>query len=158
MFDLKMKFDESDNVVIRATRAVTDKMSDLFGKTLVLLVVRFYFDQLGGMFTKTEISQVLTEITKMDPDFDLEKFILECRLEIIPNVLEAVVRGELEILEDWCHEAVINASSIDVETSIITALQAYNAVAVPIKEARKVGLRLHHQVLDIAHVDVIALL
>lgn len=32
LFDLKMKYDESDNVVIRATRAFTDKMGYLFGK------------------------------------------------------------------------------------------------------------------------------
>ena len=32
MFDLKVKYDESDHVVIRATRAFTDKMTDLFGE------------------------------------------------------------------------------------------------------------------------------
>ena len=34
MFDLKTKYDESDHVAIRATRAFTDKMQDLFGKQL----------------------------------------------------------------------------------------------------------------------------
>ena len=28
-----MKYDESDNVVIRATRVVTDKLSDVFSKS-----------------------------------------------------------------------------------------------------------------------------
>lgn len=31
MFDMKMKYDESDHVVIRATRTFTDKVSELFG-------------------------------------------------------------------------------------------------------------------------------
>ena len=31
-FDLKMKYDESDNAVVRASRAVTEKVSYLFGK------------------------------------------------------------------------------------------------------------------------------
>lgn len=29
---MKMKYDESDNALIRASRAVTDKMTDLIGK------------------------------------------------------------------------------------------------------------------------------
>ena len=60
----------------------------------------------GGVFSKTEMSEVLTEICKMDPNFDKELFIRDCRDDIIPNVLEAIIRGDLEILEDWCHEAV----------------------------------------------------
>lgn len=58
------------------------------------------------MFSKTEMSEVLTEICKMDPQFDKELFIRDCRDDIIPNVLEAIVRGDLEILESWCYEAV----------------------------------------------------
>lgn len=30
LFDLKMKYDESDNIFIRATRTVTDKFADIF--------------------------------------------------------------------------------------------------------------------------------
>lgn len=30
-FEMKMKYDESDNVIIRASRAVTDKMTDIIG-------------------------------------------------------------------------------------------------------------------------------
>ena len=32
IFSLKTKYDESDNVVIRATRLVTDKLSDVFSE------------------------------------------------------------------------------------------------------------------------------
>ena len=32
MFDMKMKYDESENLLIRATRTFTDKMSEMFGK------------------------------------------------------------------------------------------------------------------------------
>ena len=32
LFSLKMKYDESDNIMIRATRVVTDKLSDVFSK------------------------------------------------------------------------------------------------------------------------------
>ena len=31
LFDMKARYEESDNLVVRATRTVTDKMSELFG-------------------------------------------------------------------------------------------------------------------------------
>ena len=31
MFDMKNKYDESDHVVLRATKSVTEKVSDIFG-------------------------------------------------------------------------------------------------------------------------------
>ena len=32
MFDLKVKYDESDHIMVRATRAFTDKMGQMFGE------------------------------------------------------------------------------------------------------------------------------
>ncbi|POI25590.1 hypothetical protein CIB84_010658 [Bambusicola thoracicus] len=71
-FEMKMKYDESDNAFIRASRAVTDKVTDL----------------IGGLFSKTEMSEVLTEILKVDPSFDKDRFLKQCERDIIPNVLE----------------------------------------------------------------------
>ncbi|XP_064609200.1 mitochondrial import inner membrane translocase subunit TIM44-like [Liolophura sinensis] len=122
LFDLKMKYDESDNVLIRATRTFTDKIGYLF----------------GGMFSKTEMSEVLTEIVKIDPNFTKERFIEECEKEIIPNILEAMVRGDLEVLKDWCYEA------------------PFNTLAHPIKQAFAAGYKFNSRVLDINNVDVAA--
>jgi import inner membrane translocase subunit TIM44 len=85
-----MKYDESDNPVVRASRLITDKVSELF----------------GGLFSKTELSEVLTEICKIDSNFDKNQFLKDCEQDIIPNILEAMIRGDLEILKDWCYEAV----------------------------------------------------
>ncbi|XP_033051348.1 mitochondrial import inner membrane translocase subunit TIM44 isoform X1 [Trachypithecus francoisi] len=71
-FEMKMKYDESDNAFIRASRALTDKVTDL----------------LGGLFSKTEMSEVLTEILRVDPAFDKDRFLKQCESDIIPNVLE----------------------------------------------------------------------
>ena len=90
--DMRLKYEESDNPVIRGTRIVTDKLQDL----------------MGGLFTRTEMSEALTEIVKMDPDFCKESFLKDCERDIIPNVLEAMVRGDLDILQDWCFEAPFN--------------------------------------------------
>lgn len=119
-FDWKMKYDESDNPMVRVTRVVTDKITDVF----------------GSLFTKTELSEVLTEIVKMDPSFDKVNFLKELEQDIIPNVLEAMVRGDLEILEDWCHEA------------------AYNIISTPIKKVIQLGYRMESKILDLNNVDV----
>ncbi|XP_066932559.1 mitochondrial import inner membrane translocase subunit TIM44-like [Clytia hemisphaerica] len=90
LFSLKTKYDESDNVMVRATRVVTDKLQDVF----------------MDVFSQSEQAQTLTEISKIDPSFNKENFLKECEFEIIPTVLEAFLRGDLDILQDWCHEGV----------------------------------------------------
>ncbi|XP_030640089.1 mitochondrial import inner membrane translocase subunit TIM44 [Chanos chanos] len=119
-FEMKMKYDESDNAFIRASRAVTDKMTDL----------------IGGLFSKTEMSEVLTEILKVDPNFDKDSFLKQCERDIIPNILESMIRGELEVLKDWCYEAT------------------YSQLAHPIQQARAMGLQFHSKILDIDNVDL----
>ena len=54
------------------------------------------------------MAETLGEIHKVDPSFDKERFIKECQFEIIPTVLEAYLQGRIDILKDWCHEAVRN--------------------------------------------------
>lgn len=43
---------------------------------------------IGGLFSKTEMSEVLTEILKADPNFDKDSFLKQCEKDIIPNILE----------------------------------------------------------------------
>ncbi|XP_013995275.2 mitochondrial import inner membrane translocase subunit TIM44 [Salmo salar] len=119
-FEMKMKYDESDNALARASRAVTDRVTDL----------------LGGLFSTTEMSQVLTEILKADPSFDKDSFLKQCEKDIIPNILEAMIRGELEMLKDWCYEAT------------------YSQLAHPIQQARALGLTFQSKVLDIDNIDL----
>lgn len=118
--DYRMKYEESDNPVIRSARIVTDKVQDLF----------------SGVFARTELSEVLTEIVKMDPNFCKEAFLKDCERDIIPNILEAMNRGDLEILEDWCYEA------------------PFNILATPIRQAKQLGYFYDSKVLDIDNVDL----
>lgn len=39
-FEMKMKYDESDNAFIRASRAVTDKMTDLIGERHLIIIYK----------------------------------------------------------------------------------------------------------------------
>ena len=76
--------------MIRASRAITDKIGDA----------------VGGVVTQTDMAEVLSEICKVDSKFTKEEFVKQCRYEIIPTVLEAYLVGNTHVLEDWCHEAV----------------------------------------------------
>uniref|UniRef100_A0AAY4E925 Mitochondrial import inner membrane translocase subunit TIM44 n=1 Tax=Denticeps clupeoides TaxID=299321 RepID=A0AAY4E925_9TELE len=119
-FEMKMKYDESDNAFIRASRSITDKVTDL----------------IGGLFSKTEMSEVLTEILRVDPSFDKDLFLKQCERDIIPNILESMIRGELEVLKDWCYEAT------------------YSQLAHPIQQAKALGLQFHSRILDIDNIDL----
>lgn len=120
VLDWKMKYEESENPVIRASRLLTDKVSDV----------------MGNLFSKTELSETLTEICKIDPNFDQKQFLRDCERDIIPNILEAMVRGDLEVLKDWCFEAT------------------YNVIATPISQAQKAGYYLDSKILDIENVEL----
>lgn len=73
---------------------------------------------------------------KIDPNFSKTKFLHLCEADIIPNILEAMIRGDLEILKDWCHEA------------------PFNVLSTPIKQARQMGARFDSKVLDIENLDL----
>jgi len=95
IFSLKTKYDESDNVAIRTTRFVTDKLSDIF----------------SDVFSQSEMAQTIAEITKIDPEFNKDNFMKELEFEIIPTVLEAYLSENKEILRDWCHDGAYNVLS-----------------------------------------------
>lgn len=116
----KIQYDESENPMIRASRLLTDKVTDI----------------MGNMFSKTELSETLTEICKVEPSFNEKQFLKNCENDIIPNILEAMVRGNLEILKDWCFEST------------------YNIIATPIGQAQKLGYFLDSKILDIENVDL----
>ncbi|XP_030035422.1 mitochondrial import inner membrane translocase subunit TIM44 [Manduca sexta] len=121
VLDWKIKYEESDNAVVRASRFVTEKVGSLF----------------GNLFEKTELSKTLTEICKMDPNFTAQKFLEDCGNDIIPNILEAMVRGDLDILKDWCYEGV------------------FNILATPIKQCKQLGYYLDSKILDIEQIELV---
>ncbi|XP_043235010.1 mitochondrial import inner membrane translocase subunit TIM44-like isoform X2 [Amphibalanus amphitrite] len=120
VMDWKTKYDESDNAVLRASKLLTEKVSDI----------------MGGLFQRTELSEVLTEICKMDPTFEKDAFLRDCEHDIIPNILEAMIRGDLDVLQDWCYEAT------------------FNVLAQPIRTARQLGYHYDSKVLDVDNVDL----
>ncbi|RNA13542.1 mitochondrial import inner membrane translocase subunit TIM44 [Brachionus plicatilis] len=122
LFEIKTQYDESDNPLVRATRSVTEKFTSVF----------------GGIFKSTEMSEVLTEIVKSEPNFELSEFLNRVQHEIVPNILEALSQKELEILQDWCTET------------------AYTILTHPIAQCEQLKFSYYNQVLDINNLDIAA--
>lgn len=122
LFEFKTQFDESDNPIVRVTRGLTERVGYLF----------------GGIFSSTEMSAVLTEITKVEPEFNINDFLKQVQYVIIPNVMESLRTGEMEILQDWCTEA------------------AFNILTHPLKQCEHLKFNYHSEVLDVSHLDIVA--
>ena len=115
-----MKYEESDDDFIWESHILTDKITGL----------------LGGLFSKMEMSEVLTEILRVDPAINKDRFLQQCENDIIPNVLEAMISQELDILKDWCYEAV------------------YSQLAKLIQQAKGLALQLHSRIVDTDNIDM----
>lgn len=118
LLDLKMKYDESDNLAVRMVRGVTEKISSVFT-------------------TSSPEGEVLREVCKMDPSFDVDEWLKFVEKQIIPNILEAYIRNDLEVLESWCHE------------------RAYKVLAMTLKEYQEIGYNISEsKVIDVSKVEL----
>lgn len=99
LFEMKMKYDESDNLLIRGARHLADKVSEGMGKVL----------------EDDESKFALAEIYKMDPSFDKDNFAHHCERNVCPAVLEAFIAGDLATLKDWCAEPCYNVMEANIE-------------------------------------------
>uniref|UniRef100_A0A2P2I3G0 Mitochondrial import inner membrane translocase subunit TIM44 n=2 Tax=Hirondellea gigas TaxID=1518452 RepID=A0A2P2I3G0_9CRUS len=120
VLEWKTKFDESDHFVVRTSALVKDKITELF----------------GPVFHQTDLSKTLTEICKMDPDFNKDTFLLEIEYDLIPNILEAMLRPDFEILKDWTYE------------------RAYSIAVAEAKHNSTLGHHTETQVLDLDHIEL----
>ncbi|KAK6335490.1 protein translocase subunit [Orbilia brochopaga] len=117
LFSLRKQYDESENPFISTTRNIADRVA--------------------GFFAENETAQVIKKFKEMDPSFQLEPFLRELREWILPEVLDAYVKGDVEILQQW-----LSAAQFSV----------YSALANQYKTA---GLKSDGRVLDIRNVDIL---
>ncbi|CAG8455413.1 10097_t:CDS:2 [Paraglomus occultum] len=120
LFRLKSDYENSDNILISYSRRVTDSINDKF----------------GSFFAETETAQALSQLKAIDPSFNLEYFMREARQYIVPELIEAYLKGDTETLKQWCSEA------------------AYNVLTHGIAAQTKDGLLSDCRVLDIRDVEL----
>lgn len=117
LFTLKNTYNESENPFISTARGISDRVA--------------------GFFAENETAMVIKKIREMDPNFQIEPFLREMREYILPEVLDAYVKGDVETLKLWLSDAQFH---------VYAALaQQYNTA----------GLRSDGRIVDIRHVDIL---
>ncbi|KAI0394703.1 TIM44 subunit of mitochondria import inner membrane translocase [Xylariaceae sp. FL0594] len=117
IFGMKNVYQESENPLISTARSITDRVA--------------------GFFAENETAQVIKKIRAMDPSFQLEPFQQELRDYILPEVLDAYVKGDTETLKLW-----LSAAQFSV----------YEALT---KQYLQAGMKSDGRILDIRHVDIL---
>ncbi|KAL1918650.1 uncharacterized protein VTP21DRAFT_2672 [Calcarisporiella thermophila] len=102
IFNMKRSYDDSDNIFISYTRAFTDRISDAF----------------SSIFEETETAQAIRSLQQIDPRFNLDRFIKEAREYIVPEVLDAYLKGDAQTLREWCSEATYNVLTAGIQAQI----------------------------------------
>ncbi|KAG9248025.1 putative mitochondrial import inner membrane translocase subunit tim44 [Calycina marina] len=118
LFTLKSQYNESENPLISTARSISDRVA--------------------GFFAENETARVIKKFREMDPTFQMEPFIREMREYILPEVLDAYVKGDTETLHLW-----LSAAQFSV----------YDALS---KQYTTAGLKSDGRILDIRHVDVLS--
>ncbi|WEW61589.1 protein translocase subunit [Emydomyces testavorans] len=115
-FNLKNTYNESENPLISTARSISDRVA--------------------GFFAENETAMVIKKFRQMDPNFQIEPFLREMREYILPEVLDAYVKGDTDTLKLWLSDAQFH---------VYAALaQQYTAA----------GLKSDGRILDIRHVDI----
>ncbi|EEH21057.1 hypothetical protein PABG_03288 [Paracoccidioides brasiliensis Pb03] len=115
-FNLKHTYNESDNPLVSTARSISNRVA--------------------GWFAENETAMVIKKFREMDPSFQIEPFLRELREYMLPEVLDAYVKGDIETLKLWLSEA------------------QYNVYAALAKQYTTAGLKSDGRILDIRHVDI----
>lgn len=94
----------------RAIQRLKSAFWDESGNPFIVFL-RKITGKIGGFFAETEAARVLGQFKLMDSTFNNEGFTQHLRNYIIPEVLEAYVKGDQKILKKWFSEAPFNVYS-----------------------------------------------
>jgi import inner membrane translocase subunit TIM44 len=117
VFEMKSTYNESENPLISTARSISDRVA--------------------GFFAENETAMVIKKFREMDPSFQIEPFLQEMREYILPEVLDAYVKGDTETLKLWLSTP---------------QFQVYEAL---MKQYTTAGLKSDGKILDIRHVDIL---
>ncbi|KAJ9628010.1 protein translocase subunit [Taxawa tesnikishii (nom. ined.)] len=117
LFSLKSTYNESENPLISTARSISDRVA--------------------GFFAENETAMVIKKFREMDPTFQLEPFLQEMREYMLPEVLDAYVKGDVETLKLW-----------------LSAAQ-YQVYAALMQQYTQHGLKSDGRILDIRNVEIL---
>lgn len=117
LFVMKANYRESENPLISTARSISDRVA--------------------GFFAENETAMVIKKFKELDPTFQLEPFLTEMREYILPEVLDAYVKGDTEVLKLW-----------------LSAAQ-YQVYAALMQQYTTAGLKSDGRILDIRNVEIL---
>ncbi|KAF4534354.1 Membrane transporter [Lasiodiplodia theobromae] len=117
LFAMKANYRESENPLISTARSISDRVA--------------------GFFAENETAMVIKKFKEMDPTFQLEPFLTEMREYILPEVLDAYVKGDTEVLKLW-----------------LSAAQ-YQVYAALMQQYTTAGLKSAGRIFDIRNVEIL---
>ncbi len=94
-------------------------------------------DRFSSIFAETETARALREISQRDRNFNLEKFMKEAHEYLIPEILDALLSGDLPTLRIWSSEATFNMLKATFEAQL------------------KPGHSMSGRILDLRHIEVL---
>lgn len=103
----------------------------------LILTARGITDTIAGFFAENETAMVIKKFREMDPQFKVEPFLTELREYMLPEVLDAYVKGDVETLRQWLSAA---------QYSVYEALT---------KQYLQAGMKSDGRILDIRNVDIL---
>ncbi|KAI9890197.1 MAG: protein translocase subunit [Vezdaea aestivalis] len=118
LFSLKSSYNESENPFVATARGISDRVA--------------------GFFAENETAMVIKKFREFDPNFQTEPFLRDMREYILPEVLDAYVKGDVETLKLWLSAA---------------QFQVYAALA---QQYTTAGLKSDGRVLDIRNVEILS--
>ncbi len=116
--DMRLKYEESENGLVSGFRTVSGKIV--------------------GFFSETESGRVIRKFKQMDPSFNMDDFQREVRQFILPEILDAYIKGDKVVLKAWLSEA------------------PYNVWEASAKQYVEQGLVFAGRILDIRGVDILS--
>jgi len=117
---LKQRYEESNNLFVFFLREATGSVTG----------------RLGHLFAETETAKALREIAIRDPTFHMETFMKDAHEYLIPEILDALLCGDMSTLRTWCSEASFNMLKATFDAQL------------------KVGHRMEGRILDLRHIEV----
>jgi import inner membrane translocase subunit TIM44 len=117
IFKMRNTYEESENPLISTARSISDRVA--------------------GFFAENETAMVIKKFREMDPNFQIEPFLRDMREYILPELLDAYVKGDVETLKLW-----LSAAQFQVYSAL---MQQYTTA----------GLKSDGRILDIRHVDIL---
>ncbi|OLL25213.1 Mitochondrial import inner membrane translocase subunit tim44 [Neolecta irregularis DAH-3] len=121
LFSFQKSYKDSENPLVSTARDVADRLADFW----------------AGVFKETETASVVKKFKQMDPNFTVDSFTRDLRDYILPEIVDAYVKGDAEILKIWLGEA---------------PFQVWSALA---KQYTAQGLVPDGCILDIRGVDIV---